>query len=260
VAAGAKGYRPLATVRSSCDRDAFAVEVRLLDWNGEAYRVQRRTGVGCGAGTAKADAVGQWVVDEIKASCAERSCKGPPPPKVVACGGPGPRAPWSIRAGAGVLSSARVGPSGAVGLGVAWAFSDHVALDADAVGSWLPARDRSGTVDGPIGYGVGRAHLMAHAGVHASVAAGLGGGALVTWTGNPDARIGGRARVVATGLVSALVRASVPLSDTWAVYAGFGAGFGVPLVRLSTDDGAVAHIGRPIFDGTLGLQWSPRRR
>jgi hypothetical protein len=261
VAAGAAGYRLLATVRASCRDDAFAVELRLLDARGEVYEVERVTGVGCTA-DAGADA-GAWVVERVEASCRDRPCTAAPPSPiiVIACGPPS-RSPWSFRVGAGVLAAPGrgLGPSGALALGTTWAFSRWLAFDVDAVGSFIPAHDRSGAIEGAIGFGLGRAHMLVGAGRRLRVDAGLGGGALVAWAATPDVRVDGRSSIAATGLLSTVLRVTYHLDRNWALHAGTGLGFGLPAVELRSRGRAPVLVGKPIVDATLGLEWHPGGR
>jgi hypothetical protein len=39
------------------------------------------------------------------------------------------------------------------------------------------------------------------------------------------------------------------------MYAGAGVGFGLPVMRLAAERRPIAAVGRPIMDGTIGLQW-----
>ena len=256
VADGAAGYRNLATVRATCKDDAYAVEVRLLDWSGQAYAVERVTGHGCDD-PVHGDEAGAFVAEHIEASCKDRPCT-PPPPQIIACSFGFPYR-LALRAGVGVLSSygRDLPTTGAMSLSVAWFFTRHLGLDVDLVGTWVPANDRSGRVGGPLGYGIGRAHLLAgfnrpRVGVHV----GVGGGTLVAWAADPDARWGGASNVAATGLVSSVGRVSIRFADRWSMYAGAGVGFGLPVLRLAGGSGRpIADVGRPIIDGTIGLQW-----
>jgi hypothetical protein len=262
VAAGARRYRPLATVRATCRDDAFAVEVRLREVDGRTYRVERATGHGCGS-EAQADAVGAWVVAELKASCRERPCvprRVEPTPRMPNSRVPVVASKWSLRGGVGALAAPGRSflAAGVAGLGVARAFGDRFALDLEVLGSAVPARDRNGA----IGFGIARAHAMLHGGRCVRLGVGVGGGTVVGWAVYDHAAprlVGGdegSRRFAATGLLSAVARATIPLDAGWALYANSGLGLAGASARLAS----TRYRPVPLLDTTIGLQWTPSVR
>jgi hypothetical protein len=200
---------------------------------------------------------------ELRAGHSSRGTAAPPPAvlKMVDRTLEAPFGPYQFaaRAGATVVGSPGgldllAGPTVALG----WGFSKTFALESDFTVTAVQS-----TLEGQAGVarlrlGMGRLALVLRGAVSQRVELelGAGGGALASWiNGEARDRYEAHADTTTVALVSALSGVAARLSRSLRIRLGFGASLALPELSMQFAGSPVATAGRPLFDGTVGLEW-----
>ena len=182
----------------------------------------------------------------------------PPPPQPAEP--PPPTAPrWALR-GAPLLGGSPGGTSahGGLLLGGSWLFGRHTGVELELDAPLVPGRVTGSGGTARVYIFTQRAHLrlLAWPGDATSVGMAVGGGVLTTWSrGEADPPLTDTADTATVGLLSAVATWDAQLSRSLRLSLAFRGGLAIPEVRIRFAGEAVGRIGRPLLDGSIGIEW-----
>lgn len=144
-------------------------------------------------------------------------------------------------------------------VGMGWGFHRLLRLDADLWATALHNRVTSEAGSARIGLGAGTVHLMIRPvpAARVSPAFGVGGGFLLGWaSGDAEPGFVANREVIVVGMPSAAFNLAVVLKRRLRLFAGVRATVAVPEVEVRLGGRRAARYGRPLVDGSVGLEWS----
>jgi hypothetical protein len=166
---------------------------------------------------------------------------------------------FAMRAGAAVIGSpgglgVMTGPM----LGAGWGLHRRWVLEAELLATATQSRLDGDAGEAHVGLGIGRL-LLAHRGSMQRVQPmfGIGPGLLIAWaSGEPEDRYRAASDTTAVFLPSAVAALAARIGSSLRIRLALGAGFAVPALSTSLAGEPSATAGRPLLDGTVGLEWA----
>ena len=166
---------------------------------------------------------------------------------------------FAVRAGAAVIGSpgglgVMLGPT----LGAGFGLHPRWVLEAEILATATQSRLDGDAGEARVGLGIGRL-LLAHRGSTQRVQPmfGIGPGVLFAWaTGEPEDRYRAVSDSTAAFLPSAVAAVTARIGSSLRIRLAFGAGFALPALSTSLAGEPSASAGRPLLDGTAGLEWA----
>jgi hypothetical protein len=172
-----------------------------------------------------------------------------------------PLAPYrfAARAGAAVIGSpGGLGVMAGPTLGAGFGLHRRWVLEAELLATATQSRLDGDAGEAHVGLGIGRL-LLAHRASAQRIQPmlGIGAGVLFAWvTGEPEDRYRATNDTTAVFLPSALGAVAARLGSSVRIRLALGAGFAIPALSASLAGEPSASAGRPLLDGTVGLEWA----
>lgn len=259
LAAVAEAKQAEAVVRVEVREGEGAIDLYVLDRARDSTAVHHIDGLDPADAGAPTEAALRVV--ELLNSIRLEVDDGPVPTVRQEASPPPPRWPpvrVAVRGGFSVLGTPGMGAMAGPALGLRFGVHPNVAIDLETAATALHHTVDEATGTARIGVGHARLLLVGRYKPHERVALGLGAGAgvLVAWALASDAppgyAVGSAASAVAD--LGGSATAAVALADHVRLFAGFGVHVAVPEITVAFDGEPVARMGRPLLDGTVGLE------
>ena len=189
-----------------------------------------------------------------------RATTAPPPPELHGPATTQPSFPtWALRA-APSLGGSPGGASAYGGLLVAgtWLYGEHTGIDLQLDGSLIPGRISGSGGTARVYVLSQRAHLrlLAWPDEPTSVSLAVGGGVLTTVShGDADAPLTDTTDSATVGLLSAAATWDARLSPSVRLSLALRGALAIPEVRVRFAGEQIGGIGRPLLDGSIGIEW-----
>ncbi len=184
----------------------------------------------------------------------------PSPPQPNAAPIPARSSPnWALR-GAPYLGGSPGGasPHGGLLLAGTWLYGEHTGFDLQLDASLIPGRVTGSGGTARVYVFTQRAHLrlLAWPGEPTSIGLAVGGGTLTALShGDADPPLADTTDTATVGLLSAVTTWDAYLSRTLRLSMALRGALAIPEVRVEFAGEEVGRIGRPLLDGSIGIEW-----
>jgi hypothetical protein len=165
----------------------------------------------------------------------------------------------AVRVGAAAIGSpgglgVLVGPT----LGAGFGLHSRWVIEGELLAAATQSRLDGDAGVAHVGLGLGRLLLVHRASAQRiQPMFGIGAGVLFAWvSGDPEERYRATSDTTAVFLPSALGAVAARISSSLRIRLAFGVGFAMPALKASLAGDPSATAGRPLLDGSVGLEWA----